>query len=102
MIKFTLNIEGMACNMCEAHIQDAIRRNFNIKSVKANHKKAIAEVISENELDENRLKQAIEIIRNRYTAGIFQLESAGMRNAIKTIKPTCFDDIIAMVALYRP
>tara|TARA_Y100000817_G_scaffold242963_1_gene194961 strand:- start:4463 stop:7879 length:3417 start_codon:yes stop_codon:yes gene_type:complete len=36
------------------------------------------------------------------TTGLFQLESAGMREAIKQMKPTKFDDIIALVALYRP
>ena len=33
---------------------------------------------------------------------MFQLESAGMREAIKQMKPNKFDDIIALVALYRP
>lgn len=36
------------------------------------------------------------------TAGIFQLESAGMRNILKELKPNTFEDIIAVVALYRP
>ena len=36
------------------------------------------------------------------TTGLFQLESAGMREAIKQMKPSRFDDIIALVALYRP
>ena len=36
------------------------------------------------------------------TTGLFQLESAGMRDAIKQMKPNRFDDIIALVALYRP
>ena len=36
------------------------------------------------------------------TIGLFQLESAGMREAIKQMKPNKFDDIIALVALYRP
>ena len=36
------------------------------------------------------------------TTGLFQLESAGMRDAIKQMKPNKFDDIIALVALYRP
>jgi DNA polymerase III subunit alpha len=36
------------------------------------------------------------------TTGVFQLESAGMRRYIKDLKPTCFSDISAMVALYRP
>ena len=36
------------------------------------------------------------------TTGLFQLESAGMREAIKQMKPNKLDDIIALVALYRP
>ncbi len=36
------------------------------------------------------------------TTGLFQLESAGMRDAIRQMKPNRFDDIIALVALYRP
>ena len=36
------------------------------------------------------------------TTGLFQLESTGMREAIKQMKPNRFDDIIALVALYRP
>jgi DNA polymerase-3 subunit alpha len=36
------------------------------------------------------------------TSGIFQLESGGMRDALRKLKPDCFEDIIAMVSLYRP
>jgi DNA polymerase-3 subunit alpha len=36
------------------------------------------------------------------TTGIFQLESAGMKRYLRELKPTEFDDIIAMCALYRP
>jgi DNA polymerase-3 subunit alpha len=36
------------------------------------------------------------------TTGVFQLESAGMKKYLRQLKPTTFDDIIAMVALYRP
>ncbi|MGE4298441.1 MAG: DNA polymerase III subunit alpha [Desulfovibrionaceae bacterium] len=36
------------------------------------------------------------------TDGIFQVESSGMRKYLRMLKPTCFDDIIAMLALYRP
>ncbi len=34
--------------------------------------------------------------------GVFQLESEGMREAMKKVRPTEFDDIVALVALYRP
>ncbi len=36
------------------------------------------------------------------TTGVFQLESSGMKRYLKQLKPTVFEDIIAMVALYRP
>ena len=36
------------------------------------------------------------------TAGVFQLESSGMRSALRDLKPNKFEDIIAVVALYRP
>lgn len=44
----------------------------------------------------------LELLASGETWGIFQLESAGMRRYIKELKPTTFNDIAAMVALYRP
>ena len=35
-------------------------------------------------------------------AGVFQFESSGMREALRQVKPTEFEDLIALVALYRP
>jgi DNA polymerase III subunit alpha len=43
-----------------------------------------------------------ETLRKADTVGVFQLESGGMRRYLKQLKPTEFEDIIAMVALYRP
>lgn len=43
-----------------------------------------------------------ELLQRGETTGVFQLESAGMKRYLKELKPTVFDDIIAMVALYRP
>ena len=36
------------------------------------------------------------------TAAVFQLESAGMKDTLRSLKPTCIEDIVALVALYRP
>jgi DNA polymerase-3 subunit alpha len=36
------------------------------------------------------------------TVGVFQLESEGMRRTLAAVKPTSFEDIIALVSLYRP
>ncbi len=43
-----------------------------------------------------------QLLKRGETTGIFQLESAGMKRYLKQLKPTVFEDIIAMVALYRP
>ncbi len=59
MLKVTLNIEGMVCNMCETHINDTIRRNFIIKKVTSSHSKGITEIITETQIDENKLKAVI-------------------------------------------
>tara|TARA_B100000963_G_scaffold10999_1_gene8526 strand:+ start:13 stop:2460 length:2448 start_codon:yes stop_codon:yes gene_type:complete len=47
-------------------------------------------------------KKVFSMLSTGETTGLFQLESAGMRDAIKQMKPNKFDDIIALVALYRP
>ena len=47
-------------------------------------------------------KKVFELLSTGETTGLFQLESTGMRDAIKQMKPNKFDDIIALVALYRP
>jgi DNA polymerase-3 subunit alpha len=41
-------------------------------------------------------------LNSQRLTGIFQLESTGMRNLIQNLKPSCFDDIIALLALFRP
>lgn len=46
--------------------------------------------------------KAYELFQRGDTTGVFQLESAGMKRYLKELKPSVFDDIIAMVALYRP
>ncbi|MBM3156861.1 MAG: DNA polymerase III subunit alpha [Chloroflexi bacterium] len=50
-------------------------------------------------LDDNK---TFELLSAGETTGVFQLEGAAMRRFIKELKPTCFGDIAAMVALYRP
>ncbi len=59
MIKTTLKIDGMMCSMCESHVNDTIRQNFKIKSVKSSHSKGTTEIISDSLLDEAALKEAV-------------------------------------------
>lgn len=46
--------------------------------------------------------KTFELLQRADTTGVFQLESAGMKRYLKDLKPTLFEDIIAMGALYRP
>ena len=61
MNKTILKIDGMACGMCEAHIKDVIRKTFpKAKKVTASHRSGEASFISEEAVDEDLLKKAID------------------------------------------
>ncbi len=60
MIKTTLVIDGMSCGMCESHINDVIRSKFDVKKVKSSHKHGETEIISEDVLNHDDLKAAIQ------------------------------------------
>lgn len=47
-------------------------------------------------------KKVYDLISRGETTGVFQLESSGMRNLLKELKPERFEDIIAVIGLYRP
>ncbi len=47
-------------------------------------------------------KKTYEMLGRAETVGVFQLESSGMRDVLRRLKADCFEDIIAVVALYRP
>ncbi|MDR3013025.1 MAG: DNA polymerase III subunit alpha [Chitinispirillales bacterium] len=47
-------------------------------------------------------QKTLKLYGNGETSGIFQFESGGMKEYLRKLKPTCIEDIIAMVALYRP
>ena len=60
MVKTTLKIDGMMCWMCESHVNEAIRRDFKVKKVTSSHAKKETEIISEDALNEEKLKAVIE------------------------------------------
>jgi DNA polymerase-3 subunit alpha len=57
-------------------------------------------------LDLNHLpledKTVFQLLKSANTTAVFQLESRGMKDMLKQAKPDCFEDIVALVALYRP
>ena len=75
----TLTVISMACNLIKA-------KGENIE-------------INKIPLDD---KKTYNLLSKGCTAGIFQFEGSGMREAIKQIKPDCIEDLIALGSLYRP
>lgn len=59
MWKYTVQVDGMMCGMCESHVNDAVRKAFPVKKVTSSRSKKETTVIAETELDENALRTAI-------------------------------------------
>ncbi len=47
-------------------------------------------------------KASYDLFASARTVAVFQVESSGMMDALRRMKPTCIEDIVALVALYRP
>ena len=59
MYKITLNIDGMSCGMCESHVNEVVRKGFDVKKVTSSHSSNQTVIIAENKLDEEALKKQI-------------------------------------------
>ena len=59
MLKTVLEIEGMACGMCEAHVNDVIRAKFPVQRVSSSHKTGRTEILSEQDLPQEALAAAL-------------------------------------------
>ena len=62
MVEITAKINGMACGMCETHINDAVRNNFKVKKVSSSHSKAQTVIVAEEDIPDDKLKE-VEIGR---------------------------------------
>lgn len=62
MVKTVLKIDGMMCGMCEAHMNDLIRKNFKVKKVTSSAKDGETVIISDAELDIPWTKKQIKDI----------------------------------------
>ena len=85
LVKF--DILGLKTLTIISHTEKLIKKNnesFNISKINLDDKKVYS------------------ILTKGQTTGVFQLESKGMQNALRGLKPDRFEDIIAVVALYRP
>ncbi len=77
----TLTVIDLACRLIRQHKAQA---DFDIRTVP---------------LDD---AASFDLLQRGATSAVFQVESSGMRDLLVRLKPDCFEDIIALVALYRP
>ena len=55
MIRYTVNVEGMMCGNCEKHVNEAVKENFRVKKVTSDFQNKTTEIITAEELDEEKL-----------------------------------------------
>lgn len=60
MYKIILFIDGMKCGMCEAHVNDLIRKKINVKKITSNHKKGQTTIICDKFISNELLVSALD------------------------------------------
>lgn len=80
----TLTIINCAVNMINTNLLLNNKKTININSISLNDSKCFS------------------LLKKCETTAIFQLESYGMKDLIKRLQPDCFEDIVALIALFRP
>ena len=60
MVKMIVGVEGMACGMCESHINDAIRNAFSVDSVSSSRSKKETVIIAEKPIEEEKIRKVID------------------------------------------
>ena len=59
MVRTTVKVDGMMCGMCESHVNDAVRKAFQVNKVTSSHTKGETVLITDTPVDEAKLKTAI-------------------------------------------
>ena len=60
MIKITVKVDGMMCGMCEAHVNDAIRRALPVKKVTSSHNRGETVILCEHDIEDDRIVATIK------------------------------------------
>ena len=60
MVTITVNVEGMMCGHCEAHVNQAIKNAFQVEDVVSSHEKNTTVITAKEHLDEDKIRQVIK------------------------------------------
>ena len=78
MIQTTVEVGGMACSMCEAHINDTVRNAFPVDKVSSSHAKGKTVILSKEPLDENALRFALSIFSGKIIFNLQRRKACGL------------------------
>ena len=73
MTQITIQVEGMKCPMCEAHVNDAIRDRFAVEKVTSSHKKNETVILTEMPIEDESLRGVISALG--FTVGTITREA---------------------------
>ena len=59
MVKITAQVEGMRCGMCEAHVNEVVRRAFPVQKVTSSHARGQTVILAERDIADGELKKVI-------------------------------------------
>lgn len=60
MVRYIVEVEGMQCGMCEAHVNDAVRNAFQVKKVSSSHTKKQTVILANDTMDEEAIRNVID------------------------------------------
>ena len=60
MVRYIVEVEGMQCGMCEAHVNDAVRNAFQVKKVSSSHTKKQTVILANDTIDEEAIRNVID------------------------------------------
>ena len=89
MIQTTVQVSGMVCSMCEAHINDTIRAAFSVEKVSSSHSKGETVILSQEPLDENAFRAVIDA--TCYTTGGYPNEDMRKEGAVSILEEVVGD-----------
>ena len=59
MIRITVKVDGMMCGMCEAHINDTVRKALPVRKVTSNHRKKETVILTEQDISDSAIEAAV-------------------------------------------
>ena len=82
MEKIVVKVDGMQCGMCEAHVNEAVRAAFPVKKVTSSHAKGETVILTEQDIDDAKLKEVIDKRTLRKEGTFFRIPSRKVRKRI--------------------